>query len=349
MIVTYFRSSSWNNFDNCQMQYYLCYTLGLSNPSGRKASMGNVTHKALECLAAYKLCLQNGTTSFIDDSLGEINISECDPDHLVRISFDWHVEHEKHDWDLIKDFKECKSWMYKALTFQNGTYDPRNRKVVMPEQRFDLSIDKAWAKYHYQLPNGEVLDGTLSIKGTVDLITEIKPGILEMIDWKTGATMNDFATGKKKDFISLHTDPQLRLYHYAAHKLYPDVDDIIITIYFIRAGGPFSLMLSKDDLEETENMIRIQFEKVRNTKIPQLNPGPSWSDHPNPLIASFKCHKLCTFSKPNEKYDATKPVCKFFKEQIEVKGIDKVTEEFGDMSKINRYMDGGGKKAPKIL
>lgn len=340
--ICYFRSSSWNTFNSCESQYYFQYILGLSNPSGKKASMGNVVHKALECLAAYKLCLQNNTTSFIDDNLGIIYTKDCDPDNLIKISFNWHVENEEHDWDEIKDFRACKNWMYKALNFQNGTYDPRNRKVVMPEQKFDFTLDYEWAKYHYELPDGQILNGQLSIKGTIDLITEVRPGVLEMIDWKTGATMSDFATGKNKDYLSLHTDPQLRLYHYAAHKLYPDIKDILITIYFIRAGGPFSLMLSKSDLPETEQMIKTQFNKVRNTTHPRLNPGPAWSKYPNPYVASFKCHKLCAFSQPSEQ-DSKKSICQFMKEQIETIGIEAVTHKFGEMKKINTYGSGGGR------
>lgn len=339
--VFYFRSSSWNTFNNCEMQFYLQYILGMEHKAGKLASMGNVVHKALECLASYKLCMQNKTTYFNDDHLGIINIVDCDPDNLIKLSFDWHVKNEQHDWNEIKDFKDCTKWMYQALNFQNGTYDPRNRTVVAPEQHFDFTINEPWASYDYVVDDKHIR-GNLCLKGTVDLITEVRPGILEMIDWKTGATMNDFSTGKKKDFTSLHQDPQLRLYHYAAHKLYPEAKDIIITIYFIRAGGPFSLMLSKADLPETEEMIRKQFLKVKNTTNPQLNPGPEWSDTPNPYVASFKCHKLCTFAKANLKYDAAKPVCKFMKEQIALTGIDKVTEKYADLSKISSYQSGGG-------
>jgi hypothetical protein len=229
-----------------------------------------------------------------------------------------------------------------ALEFNGGLFDPRNRKVITPELKFDFEIKKPWAKYEYEIGDKK-LSGFLSIKGTADLITEVRPGIYEIIDWKTGASMKDFATGKEKDFESFHKDPQLRLYHYAAHHVYPEIDDIIMTIYYIRAkpkGGPFSLMLSKNDLGETEKIIEKQFNKVRNTTRPKLNPGPPWSDNPNPYLSSFKCFKLCDYSKPSPQ-DPTRSVCQFFKDEIVKIGIDKVTEQHANLAKMQLYTGGG--------
>ena len=36
MIVTYIRSSSYNNYAYCQMQYFITYVLGYQSKSGKK-------------------------------------------------------------------------------------------------------------------------------------------------------------------------------------------------------------------------------------------------------------------------------------------------------------------------
>ena len=40
MIVTYIRSSSYGNYDFCQMQYFMTYVLGYRAESGKKAQLG---------------------------------------------------------------------------------------------------------------------------------------------------------------------------------------------------------------------------------------------------------------------------------------------------------------------
>ena len=42
MLVTYVRSSSYNNYDFCQMQYFLTYNLGWRGSSGKRADMGTM-------------------------------------------------------------------------------------------------------------------------------------------------------------------------------------------------------------------------------------------------------------------------------------------------------------------
>ena len=54
MIVTYIRSSSYNNYDYCQMQYFITYVLGHRSISGKKAQLGTMVHKVMEILASCK-------------------------------------------------------------------------------------------------------------------------------------------------------------------------------------------------------------------------------------------------------------------------------------------------------
>ena len=109
------------------------------------------------------------------------------------------------------------------------------------------------------LKKGDLL---ISIKGTVDLITDAGNGVYESTDWKTGMR-KDWATGEIKDFWKLCTDPQLRIYHYALTHLYPEAKQIVPSIYFINDGGPFTMAYDQSDIDATKEMLRKRFEKIK--------------------------------------------------------------------------------------
>jgi hypothetical protein len=161
-------------------------------------------------------------------------------------------------------------------------FDPRNRNIFSSEGHFDIQIDKEWANYEYDLPEGKI-KGKLGIKGTIDLIVRENKDTLEIIDLKTGKR-KDWATGEEKTLAKLYKDPQLRIYHYAISKMYPQYEHIIVTINFINDGGPFSVCFSKDDLAETEDMLRVKFETIKRCKKPKLS-------------KSWRCKKFCYFGK----------------------------------------------------
>lgn len=127
-------------------------------------------------------------------------------------------------------------------------------------------------------------------------------------------------------------DPQLLLYHYATALLYPNAEHIFITILYINDGGPFTFAFEKKDLELTERLLRAKFESIRDAQRPQLK-------------KSWKCTKLCLFGKEKHKLDKSKTICEFIKDETRKKGADAVFNEYGDVSKINAYQDGGGRKA----
>ena len=76
MLVTYVRSSSYNNYAYCQMQYFITYVLGHQSDSGKKADMGTMAHKVMEVLAGLKKFQQdNSRKRYLvveDDAAGKI-------------------------------------------------------------------------------------------------------------------------------------------------------------------------------------------------------------------------------------------------------------------------------------
>jgi hypothetical protein len=290
----------------CEQQYFLEYVLGYRSPSNKKADKGTIVHKVLEILAAIKLTEQKKNNQYIDDIIGPINVNDYDLDDISKRVYDYYTSQFKHHEWSEKDFKDCHSWVYKAITDHNRIFDPRSRDIVQPEQHFDISINKPWADYKYETKDG-LVEGKLAIKGTIDLITKVNEDTLEVIDWKTGRRL-DWATGQEKTLEKLYKDPQLKIYHYALSKLYPEYNHIIMTINFINDGGAFSMCFDKSDLPETEELIRKKFEEIKKCKKPKLS-------------KTWKCTKLCHFGKKTfENHNSILPVIEYRDGQVCNKG-----------------------------
>ena len=156
MLVTYIRSSSYNNYDYCQMQYFITYVLGHQSISGKKADIGTIVHKALELLASLKKTHQDSNNKtkkllFNDDAVGKLSIdkkhlfSDDIIPELLDKSFTYYSENSHHDFTKL-DKETCEKLVWSALKFNNGQFDPRNRDIVAAEPHFDIPIEEEWAK-----------------------------------------------------------------------------------------------------------------------------------------------------------------------------------------------------------
>lgn len=318
MITTYFRSSSMNNWKYCEMQYFITYVLGWQSPSGKKADLGTMTHAVFESLALCKKRLQMGEKGKLTaehEQLGVIPFTakglytDSFVDGLIDKSFAFYSENCQHNSFDEADRAFVAKMVWDTLAHNNGQFDPRNRKIIDTEPHFDIPITEDWAKFTFDGPNGPIT-GNLAIKGTIDLVTDAGNGIIEVVDWKTGQRL-DWATGQKKDYDKLMKDTQLLLYHYAVKKLYPKYDNIIMSIFFCRDGGPFSLLYDEDDSKMFMDYMKSLFSEI----IKNQSPKPiSWDRK------SFKCQKLCHFYKNN--WEGTdKPICNFIEDQIHSIGM----------------------------
>jgi hypothetical protein len=328
MIVTYIRSSSYNNFDYCEMQYFITYVLGYRSLSGKKAQLGTTVHKVLEVLASCTKELQekpNGKRlSVEDDAIGKVNFTPSKlktkkfvMDILNRSYLHYTTTCEAKHKYTGSDFKFCQVQTLKALDFNDGQFDPRKRIIVDTEPQFDITIEEPWAKFEYEDPKtGKVMNGQLAIKGTIDLVTEVDSDTIEVVDWKTGQRKN-WATGEKKTYDKLLEDPQLLLYNYAISKLYPDYKQAIITIFYTRDGGPFSLCFDKSDQVKFLDMLKQRFNQIKSCK----TPAPC-----SPSRKSFKCTKLCDFYKKKWK-DTNMSMCDYVQMNVVQLGHDKTVKD----------------------
>lgn len=314
----------------CQFKYFLDYTLGLRSPANKKAELGVITHKAIELLARKKVAIQEEKASFIDEELNrEWDVHTFTPDVAIEAAWVYYTQTKQslYEW-YPKDLRDIRKLTWDALLFNNGQYDPLKRKVVAPEIYFDIPIEEPWAKYRFTLPDGRKIEGQLALKGTVDLVCEVEgfPGVLELVDWKTGKRL-DWATGQEKTWQKLRNDPQLRMYHYALSTLFPDAKEIYVTIFWLRDGGPFSLPFSREDLVTTEKMIRDRFELVRSIIRPKRS-------------LTWKCGKFCHYG--THKTDSGETLCDYYHGELVQLGIDRTATKHarGD---VTSYGDGGGR------
>ena len=139
-----------------------------------------------------------------------------------------------------------------------------------------------------------------------------------MIPTHNTGQRKDWATGKEKDYDYLCKDKQLLLYYYAARKTFPKFKNIMITIFFVRAGGPYTICFDDSDLPKAEKMLEEHFHDVQMIERP-MPVSHNQSD--------FKCTKLCHFYKnsfPNSKDN----MCKHMQNEIAKKGIKTVIDEY---------------------
>lgn len=323
MITTYFRSSSLNNWKYCQLQYFMTYVLGHYSPSGKKADLGTITHAVFETLAICKKRTQfnrRSTMKVTQEPLGDFSFTyeqlftDDFVNYILGRSFDYYKKSCTHNDFNQKDYEFCYKMVWDTLAYNKGQFDPRNRKIIDTEPHFDIPILEKWAKFEFDGPDGKI-SGNLAIKGTIDLVTELPDGTIEVIDWKTGQRL-DWATGEKKDYDKLMKDTQLLLYHYAISKLYPKHRHSIMTIFFCRDGGPFSLAFDKEDDAEFIRYLEKMFKEITTNQLPK----PISQER-----SSFKCQKLCHYYKTN--WDNTdKTMCHYIEDKLHTIGMQKTVE-----------------------
>lgn len=289
----------------CPMQYFIEYNLGHKSPSNKKADKGTICHKVFEILAEIKLNSQFGRPYFYDDVISQVAVANYDLEKIIDQVYEYYTSRfTHHEWASL-DLRDCRKWVHKALEYNDGMFDPRNREIVSSEQHFDIEIKKDWAAYNYKTKEG-LISGNLAIKGTIDLITQVNENTIEIIDWKTGRRL-DWATGEEKTLSKLHRDAQLMIYFYATHHLYPNIEHIIISINFINDGGAFSVCFDKAQIYDVEMMLRHKFETIKNTYNPEQN-------------KSWKCGKLCHFGKTTFENTEYFPIIEYRDNQVTPKG-----------------------------
>jgi len=283
-------SSMYNQWDMCQQAYFLEYLLKWKPPSNIKADKGSIVHKVLEILAKIKLGYQNGE-KFIEDEMCEqisvpdtLSISSTELDNLTTQVYNHYTTQvvDYHPWSP-KDLKDCKLWVHKTLDFDNGRFHPYNLTIVQPEKYIKIDVKEKW--------------GEFTLRGIIDLVIQTNENTYELVDWKSGRRWN-WTTNEEKTYEKLQVDPQLRIYHYLTTLLFPSIKNVLVTIFYINDGGPFTICLGPEDVSTTKQMIKNRFLEIQSTQLPKLS-------------KSWKCNKFCHFGKTTFENTCVKPIIEF--------------------------------------
>lgn len=323
MLTTYLRSSSISTLQQCELKYYLEYILGFRFPAHISAWKGNIVHKATELLALKKKNEQNGKLDFIEDEK-TYQINEITLEFAITEAIEIYKKKEPERKYETKDLQDCRDWYYKYIN-EYPNWTPLNRWVISSEEYFDIAIDEDWAKYKF-IVNNETIEGSLAIKGTMDLLFKIDDDTYEYCDLKTTGSNKDWITGKIRDYDKIHNDVQFLLYYYALRKKYVN-KNILVTPIYIRHGGPFPVCFDDNDILKLKNILQNIFDKIKQINITKNIKG------------DFKCG-FCPFKSQKFKNDVS--YCDYFDIEIKKHGVDLVSDKYLDKN-YNNYGDGGGK------
>lgn len=351
MMIPYLRSSAMSTIDFCEQSWFLNYGLGIEDIPHIKTTKGSVVHKVLELLAVAQLNKQQGNRTFFDKDLNmELEVDLCNASSLFEPVFEDFVKGDPrlavpalnkelmgemdkklkpYDVASITHKQDCLKSVNRAIEFEGGSFDPTKSYIVSPEQHFDFPVMKKWASYKNS--DGDTIQ--LRVKGTMDLITRESedPLIYHLKDYKTGRVW-DWGKDKEKNYDSLMNDTQLRLYHYAACVLYPEIESILVTIFFINYDLPFTFAFERDELPQTEQILKKYYKRMITVERPKLS-------------KSWKCKAFCHFGRNNQP-GTDKTICEFFRDKVQKIGIDKTIEGFANKEKLGQY-SGGGKVITK--
>ncbi len=328
MLLTFIRSSMLTTEAICSHKFALEYNFNRKSPPNRSAIIGSTIHAVLECGALEKLAQQNNQPKFKQEQLGEEITGNYDYfSYLNRI----YSVIDKEYPGVFNDesYKDCLKLLNKALAYKNGEMNPKNCDIISSEIPFDITIPDDWATYNFVVPAGK-LSGQLQLKGTIDLVIKYNEDTYIIRDYKTGSK-NNWATGREKKYKDLFDDIQLRLYHYAACQLYPDIQNILFSLYYIKSDTVFDIVLSREDLKETETILRKKYQKIVNDNKPLLRDT-------NGRYQDFRC-RFCPFAKSREVNGQT--TCAYFRDQITLNGYEKTMAAFGDFEALQKYGAGG--------
>lgn len=287
----------------CQMQYFISYLLGWSGYSGKAADKGTIVHKALELLAKIKKAHQEGKRQIKDTEIGgPVTKKMLVKDYLktdenikalvdeIYTHFASASEKNTHLKWSNADNKDCYNWTMLALK----TLDPRKMNIIDVEPYFDIKIND-----------------DLFIKGTIDLVVRVAPGIYEVIDWKTGARMWDWAKDEAK--LSFQHDPQLMLYHYSVTNMYEEARQVLCTIYYMRVGPPETVAFGPEDLKEIESLLTRRQKEIQGCDMPCQN-------------RSWKCRSFCDAGKTTFEGTSITPIKEFRQGKWPCKGSEYMTK-----------------------
>lgn len=224
--LDYLSYSQIETFKMCPMHYKLRYILGVPTPPSGALALGSSIHSTLKTFYEEIKSGEKGTEKLLKNILKEKWID----DGYISKSHE-EESYKKAEQMLGKFFKE--------------DFD-KNKIPVLLEQPFVVPLKKAGEK-------------PLKIGGVIDRVDELSGGVIEIIDYKTGAS----PSGGQKE---VDKNLQLSLYALAATRVNePPLDKkpekVKLTLYYLEEGVKFSTTRTAVQLNEAvDEVFRVRKE-----------------------------------------------------------------------------------------
>ncbi len=211
-----YSNSKLNTFQNCPRQYKFAYIekRAVEKPVSVEAYLGDAVHRTLEKLYTLKM---NARLQPLEETI----------DFYRKI---WEGP-DRNNIKVTRDNLGVDDYIRvgeNALRKYYETYAPFEDGIA-------LDLEK---KFSFPLDN----EGRFSISGKIDRISRRLDGVVEIIDYKTKASIPTQQ--------NLDNDSQMGLYCLATKYLWPDFDKIELKQIFLRHGVSLKTMMNEEKLEE---------------------------------------------------------------------------------------------------
>ncbi len=231
--ITYLSYSQIETFKTCPLHYKLKYIVKVPTPQTASQSFGTSIHAAMKHF--YDVVASSAYESVkLGEKPGEKLIHNCLKENWLNKGF----ENKIHEAEFF-----AKGKMYLSGYLEHG---------------FDKNITPALMEEKFTLP----LDETLKIGGTIDRVDILSDGTIEVIDYKTGATI---PTQKE-------VDKNLQLSFYAlASATIPfkpfgkNPEDIKLSLYYFDTQEKITTIRTKAELERARQEILETKEEIQNS------------------------------------------------------------------------------------
>lgn len=316
MNIQYCRASSYNTYYDCQCKYFYEYVLNLPSPAGKKANLGTIVHLVLEILAKAKKTNHHLLHDKFTDYRWLLGVV------IKRFS------QEETRWKYTEDdIKFCIKNIENVL---NSTHSPLSLDILKTEQRFQIPIMRP--EFHvsyYDLIKKQEIESWFELRGTVDLIYKIDNETLGILDWKTGER-KCWIKGTEKQYEDFENDFQLRMYDLAVSLLYPQYKHRLITIFFTRSGGPFTVSFSDKQREETYNLILKHYNEAKRNNLPTRIKEEKRDQ-------LWKCEYVCHFGKTKDQNGHS--ICDRLNYYLNTHGIDQTIIRVNELKTSSKSED----------
>jgi len=259
--------SSLEAFEHCPQKYKFSEIDKIKEPKSKEAIFGNYIHEVLEWL--YSQDPRFPTLEALIDYYHQ----------------NWPNK-EKFKWS---DEAEEKSYFEDGLRMLKKFYeDNKDREVLVLEleSRFEAVIDEK--------PNEP--GGKHILSGVIDRIDKLPDGTFEIIDYKTGKRL------PAQDLVD--NNLQLSLYAIGLKEKWPKirVEDLRLTLYYLKAGEKLETRRTEEDLEKTKQAVINLIHQIEKSDFrPRPSPICQWCGYKNicpawrHLFEKDKDHKISQY------------------------------------------------------